>query len=162
MSIFDGEYAVFSHDVPDIYLRHYKTLGGVVVRTKEEMSLAVFFFARTEWDVEFISQFYDQTYRSTRIRIVPAASLPNLPWKGYLQKPKPVKPAELRTPKRSKRKRNMADIGGREEVETEEVAVGFMGLAKMFRGMLTPAASLLNMGNSDRQLRLGFAGDIVY
>jgi hypothetical protein len=85
-------------------------------------------------------------------RIVPAASPPNLPWKGYLQKPKPVKPAELRNPKGSKRKRNVADIGGRREVEREEVAVGFMGLAKMFRGMLTPAASLLNMRNPDRQL----------
>ncbi|KAJ7312279.1 hypothetical protein DFH08DRAFT_822314 [Mycena albidolilacea] len=112
-------------------------LGGRVARIREEMKHSVFFFAYSAFDVDFISVFYDGTYRvmSKGGRIVPAHR--HIPWEGFLGQPKPVE-----KPKKNKRKREVEDVGGRAVVVEAEESGILGGLARFVTGLMTPAASM--------------------
>ncbi|KAJ7091577.1 hypothetical protein C8R44DRAFT_891410 [Mycena epipterygia] len=141
----------------------WEDLGGRVARTREEMKHSVFFFAYSAFDVDFISVFYDGTYRvmdkrfiydgaslgyrppeddyayavSKGGRIVPAHRC--IPWEGFLGQPKPVE-----KPKKKRRKRDVEDVGGRAVVTEAEEAGILGGLARFVTGLMTPAASIVS------------------
>ncbi|KAJ6530696.1 hypothetical protein B0H19DRAFT_1242510 [Mycena capillaripes] len=131
--IFNGEFAVFSHNVPDVYLSDFVALGGQIVRTREEIAEAVFFFAHSEWDRDFIAMFFRSDYRVLDKHYIfdCASNETRLPEQNYGYAENYMRGV--------KRRREEEDFVGQEE-EAEVISAR----TKKQWGMLTPAASLVN------------------
>ncbi|KAF7371536.1 hypothetical protein MVEN_00008500 [Mycena venus] len=68
--IFKGQYAVFSHLVPEPYLHHYVSLGGLIATTPEEMDKVTFCVCNDRFDTKFISIWWNNTYRIVNRRFI--------------------------------------------------------------------------------------------
>ncbi|KAJ7202224.1 hypothetical protein B0H12DRAFT_1080853 [Mycena haematopus] len=68
--IFKGQYAVFSHHVPEPYLHHYVLLGGLIATTPQEIDQVTFCVCNDRLDTKFISMWWDNTYRIVSRRFI--------------------------------------------------------------------------------------------
>ncbi|KAJ7019955.1 hypothetical protein C8F04DRAFT_1275665 [Mycena alexandri] len=70
MNLFDAHYAVFSHEVPEIYLQDYARLGGNVASNKADIQDATVFICNDQFDIDFIAIWYNDTYRVVTKRYI--------------------------------------------------------------------------------------------
>ncbi|KAJ7911026.1 hypothetical protein B0H13DRAFT_2328790 [Mycena leptocephala] len=62
--------AVFSREVPDIYLQYYASMGGRIATTPKEIKAALFFVCKDQSDVDFIAIWFNRTYRVVNRRFI--------------------------------------------------------------------------------------------
>nr|GAT43173.1 predicted protein [Mycena chlorophos] len=55
--LFQGEYAVFSKQVPSQYRAEWRELGGRVARNEDQLSEALYFFCGSQQDYHFIKRY---------------------------------------------------------------------------------------------------------
>ncbi|KAJ7082560.1 hypothetical protein C8R44DRAFT_894728 [Mycena epipterygia] len=70
MPVFNGELAVFSHTVAEIYLHDYVSLGGRIASTTDEVKRADLYICDDRFDSEFIAMWYNDTYRVVNKRYI--------------------------------------------------------------------------------------------
>ncbi|KAF8215461.1 hypothetical protein K438DRAFT_1801296 [Mycena galopus ATCC 62051] len=61
--LFRGQYAVFSPQVPEIYMRDYVAAGGRIASARDQFGEVVFCVCNDKFDVDFIAQWWNQTFR---------------------------------------------------------------------------------------------------
>ncbi|KAJ7494198.1 hypothetical protein FB451DRAFT_1216194 [Mycena latifolia] len=70
MPIFNGELAVFSDAVPELYLHEYIKAGGRLAKTSTEVQNAVLYICDDRFDADFIAIWYNETFRVVNKRYI--------------------------------------------------------------------------------------------